>query len=53
MGDKVEQLKNAGLSTYHFIFTTESPKEVIEVLNYVADRKALPGKIKRFPSEKV
>ena len=53
MGDKVEQLKCAGLSTYHFIFTTESPKEVIEVLNYVADRKALPGKIKRFPSEKV
>lgn len=53
MGDRQGALLEAGLSDYHYIFTTETPKEVEKVLSAVKWRKALEGKIKRFPTEKV
>ena len=53
MGDRQADLMEAGLVDYHYLFTTETPKEIAKILSAVKWRKAIEGKIKRFPTKKV
>ena len=48
MGDKADELKSASLTSHHFIFTVESAKEAIEVINAYKNKRALPYPIRRM-----
>ena len=48
MGDKQDELFSARLSSHHFIFTTESVKEIETVLTAYKNKKPLPFAVRRM-----
>ena len=48
MGDKADELRNAGLLSHHLIFTTESAKEIAEILSAYKNKKPLPYAVRRM-----
>lgn len=43
MGDRINELKNSGISTYRFIFTTEAPCEIADILKMYQKREKYPS----------
>ena len=48
MGDKESELKAAGLSSHHFIFTVESAKEISEIISAYKNKKSLSYPVRRM-----
>ena len=48
MGDKAEELRSARLFSHHFIFTTESAKEISEILTAYKNKRPLQSSVRRM-----
>ena len=48
MSDRQDQLTKAGITNHHFIFSTETPGEVDEVIRLWKKGAALPGSVRRI-----
>lgn len=51
MSDRAEQLTRAGLVSWHFLFTVESPREVDAVVRAFRSGSALLGQVRRVVSK--
>ncbi len=43
MGDRMNELKNSGIGTYRFIFTTESPSEIADMAKMYQNKEKYPS----------
>lgn len=48
MGDKEDMLKKNGIFDRHFIFTTESKEEVLNIIKAYKEKKTIKGDVKRI-----
>ncbi len=48
MGDKLDELFSAGLSSHHFIFTVESAEQACEAVFSYKEKKPLPYSVRRM-----
>lgn len=43
LGDRINELRHSGIGTYRFIFTTESPSDIADILRMYQNREKYPS----------